>query len=77
MSKWTPAAVGVAGIAVSTIAADVWAVQTKRPTVSSAIATALDHQIAGPVAIGVIGALGWHLVVDPIIRKLVRSIDYE
>lgn len=72
MNRWVPAVAGLAGIAASVVGADVWAVRTRRPTISSAIATTLEHPLAGPATIGVLAGFGWHLVVDPIIRRIIR-----
>lgn len=72
MNRWVPAVAGLAGIAASVVGADVWAVRTRRPTISSAIATTLEHPLAGPATIGILAGFGWHLVVDPIIRRIIR-----
>lgn len=68
--KWLPATLGVAGVVTSVVAADIAASATGRPTISRAIATALEHPAGGPFVIGELAALGWHLAVDPIIRRL-------
>jgi hypothetical protein len=68
--EYTPAVAGVAGAAVCVVAADVWAVRTHRPTVSRLVAALCEHDVLGPVTIGVLTAGVWHLVVDPIIKRL-------
>lgn len=70
MSRWVPAALGIAGVVASVVAADVWAAVTDRPTISRSIATTLEHPVGAPLVIGGLAALGWHLAVDPIIRRL-------
>lgn len=73
MNRWTPATLGLAGVAASTIAADIWAANTGRPTISAAVARLLEHPVASPIVIGALSGLGWHLAVDPIIRRLERT----
>lgn len=70
MNRWAPAAVGMGGIVASTVGADVWAAVTGRPTISRSIANCLEHPVLGPVVFGGLCGLGWHLVVDPIVRRL-------
>ncbi len=70
MTRYLPAAAGVAGIVAVTVGADVWAARTRRPTISAAVADCLDHPVAAPVAVGILAGLGWHLVADPIIRRI-------
>ncbi len=70
MNRWAPAAAGLTGIAGAAIGADIWAAHTHRPTISAAIARLLEHPVGGPVVIGGLAALGWHLAVDPVIRRL-------
>lgn len=67
---YVPATLGMAGVVVSVVAADIWAATTHRPTISRSIATALEHPVGGPVVIGGLAALAWHLSIDPIIRRL-------
>ena len=74
MNRWTPAASGVAGIAVVVIGADVWAARTHRPTISAAVAEALEHPLGAPVVIGVLAGAGWHLAIDPVIRRLAQGV---
>ena len=69
MTDRLPAVAGLAGIVASAVAADVWAAKTARPTVSAFVAELLEHPVGGPVVIGGLAALGWHLAVDPIIRR--------
>lgn len=52
------------------VAADVWAVQTERPTISATVADALDHDWLGPVTFGVLAGLGWHLIAAPILERM-------
>lgn len=73
MNRYLPAGIGMAGIVASAVAADVWAATTRRPTISAAIATCLEHPVGGPVVVGGLAALGWHLAVDPIVRRLERA----
>lgn len=68
--RYAPAVGGIAGIVGATVFADLWASHTERPTISAFVAELLDHQIGGPVVIGGLAALGWHLAADPIIRRL-------
>lgn len=68
--RYLPAALGAAGVLASVVAADVWASVTHRPTISRATATALEHPVGGPLVIGGLAALGWHLAIDPIVRRL-------
>ena len=68
-----PACCGMAGIVAVVVAADVWASKTKRPTISATIADLLDHPVGGPVAVGGLVGLGWHLLADPIIRQLMGA----
>jgi hypothetical protein len=65
-----PACAGIAGLCAVTVAADVWAAKTQRPTISATVADLLDHQIAGPLVVGVLSGLGWHLIADPILRSM-------
>jgi hypothetical protein len=60
----------VAGLIAAVTAADVWAVKTRRPTISAAAAELMTHTVGGPVVFGVIGGLVWHLVVDPVLYRL-------
>ncbi len=73
MNRWIPAVAGVAGVALSVVAADVWAVHTRRPTISSAVAATLEHPVLAPLTIGALAGLGWHLVVDPIICRIAQE----
>ena len=73
MNRWVPAAVGVAGVAASVVAADVWAARTHRPTISSAVAATLEHPVLAPFTVGALAGLGWHLVADPIIRRIAQE----
>lgn len=70
--RYAPAITGIAGIVASVVAADIYGPRTGRPTISATGDEALDHPVAGPVYVGVLAALGWHLLADPIIRKLRR-----
>ena len=70
--RYVPAATGIAGIVAVVVGADVWGARTGRPTISAAVADCLDHQVAAPVAVGVLAGLGWHLLVDPIVRRIGR-----
>lgn len=72
---FVPACAGITGLVAVTVAADVWAAKTRRPTISAAVASLLDHQVGGPVVVGVMAALGWHLACDPIIRQLSGGQD--
>lgn len=72
MNRWAPAVAGICGVLVSVVAADVVAAQTDRPTVSAAVARTLEHPVGAPFVIGALAALGWHLAVDPIVRRLER-----
>lgn len=65
-----PASAGLVGMVAAAVAADVWAVRTDRPTISRAVATALAHPVLAPLAVGVLSGIGWHLLCDPIIRRL-------
>ena len=65
-----PAVAGIGGIVAVTVAADVWAAKTRRPTISATVADLLDHQVAGPLVVGVMAGLGWHLIADPILRSM-------
>ncbi len=73
VNRWVPAAAGVAGVALSVVAADVWAVHTRRPTISSAVAATLEHPVLAPFTFGALAGLGWHLVADPIIRRICQE----
>lgn len=68
--RYLPAAAGVAGIVATVVGADVWAARTRRPTISAAVADCLDHQVLAPVVVGVLAGLGWHLAIDPIVRRV-------
>jgi hypothetical protein len=68
--RYLPAGVGVAAIIASVTAADVWAVRSRRPTISSAGAELLTHTLGGPLVFGVVSGLVWHLVVDPVLVRL-------
>ena len=68
--RYLPAGVGVAAIIASVTAADVWAVRSRRPTISSAGAELLTPTLGGPLVFGVVGGLVWHLVVDPVLVRL-------
>lgn len=73
LGRWqrlTPAAAGIAGIVGATVFADVWASHTQRPTISAFVGELLEHPVAAPLVIGGLGAAGWHLAIDPIIRRL-------
>lgn len=71
-SRYVPAAAGVAGIVAMVVGADVWAARSGRPTISAATADCLEHPVAAPVVVGVLAGLGWHLLADPIVRRLRR-----
>lgn len=71
--KYRPAIFGLAGVVASVVVADVVAARTRRPTISAAIATCIEHPVGGPAVIGGLAALGWHLAVDPIVRRLERA----
>lgn len=73
MNRWVPAAVGLAGVVASVVAADVWAIRTRRPTISSAVAATLEHPVLAPFTFGALAGLGWHLVADPIIRRICQE----
>ena len=77
MNRWAPAVAGLAGIAGSAVAADVWAVKTSRPTISAAVAESLDHPVGGVLVVGGLAGLGWHLGVDPIVRRLAVRVAEE
>lgn len=66
-----PAACGICGLVAVTVAADVWAVYTDRPTISASVSEALDHDWLGPVTFGVLAGLGWHLIAAPVLGRLV------
>lgn len=68
--RFVPAGLGMAGVVLSVVTADVWAAVTDRPTISRSIALTLEHPVGAPVVIGALAALGWHLAADPIIRRL-------
>jgi hypothetical protein len=70
VNRWVPAGLGLAGVTVSVVAADVWAARTRRPTISRAVAHLLEHPVGGPAVIAALAALGWHLSIEPIIRRL-------
>lgn len=72
MTRWVPATAGLAGIVVSAVVADVVAARSGRPTVSALVAELLDHPVGAPLVVGGLAGLGWHLTVDPIIRRLER-----
>lgn len=65
-----PASVGLVGMVAVVVAADVWAVRTHRPTISRAVSAALEQPVLAPLAVGALAGLGWHLLCDPIIRRL-------
>lgn len=65
-----PAIAGLTGIVATAAAADLWAIRTRRPTVSAWIAQQLDRDPHGAITVGVLAALGWHLLAHPIIRRL-------
>jgi len=65
-----PAVTGIVGILGATVAADVWASRTRRPTISALIADVSRHPVGGPVVVGVLAGLVHHLAVDPVIRRL-------
>lgn len=73
MNRWVPAVAGVAGIVGSVVGADVWASRTGRPTISAATARTLEHPVLAPITVGVLAGLGWHLVADPIIRRIAQE----
>lgn len=73
MNRWAPAATGIGAVAATVVATDVYAVRTGRPTISAAIAHSLEHSVAAPLIVGALSALGWHLVADPIIRRITSS----
>lgn len=77
MNRWIPAVAGLAGIASAVVGADVWAVRTDRPTISAAVAVALDHPVGGVLITGGIAGLGWHLIADPTIRRLASRLAEE
>lgn len=70
MNRWTPAVAGMAGVVVSVVTADIIAARTRQPTISAAIARTLEHPVGAPLVVGVLAGLGWHLTVDPIIRRI-------
>ena len=70
MPRRLPAVAGLVGITASAVAADVWAARTRRPTVSAFVAELLEHPVGGPLVIGGLAGLGWHLAADPVIRRL-------
>lgn len=70
MNRWTPAVAGLGAVVGAVVAADVWAARTGRPTISAAVAASLEHPIGAPFTFGVLAGLGWHLVADPIIRRI-------
>lgn len=72
LRRYTPAATGLLGIVAAVVGADVWGARTDRPTISATVADCLDHQVAAPIVVGILAGLGWHLSIDPIIRKLAR-----
>lgn len=74
MNRYTPAVAGIGGIVVVVVGADVWAARTHRPTISATVAGLLDHQVGGPVVIGALAAVGWHLAADPVIRRLAQGV---
>ena len=73
MNRWAPAATGLAGIAVTVVVVDVHAARTGRPTISAAVAHTLEHPVAAPLTVGALCALAWHLIADPIIRRITSS----
>lgn len=73
MNRWGPAVAGLAGVVVSVVGADVWAIRTRRPTISATVATTLEHPVLAPLTIGALAGLGWHLVVDPIICRIAQE----
>lgn len=77
MNRHVPAGAGLAGIGLCALVADVWAVKTNRPTISAAIATSLDHPVGGVLVVGGLAGLGWHLVADPIVRRLAVRVAEE
>jgi hypothetical protein len=70
VSRYTPAAFGVAGIVACAALADVWAWRTGRPGISAAVAEISEHPLGGPVVAGALAALVHHLAIDPILRRL-------
>lgn len=70
MNRHVPALAGLAGIVTAAAAADVWAIRTGRPTVSAFVGAQLDRDPHGAIVVGVLAALGWHLLATPIIRRL-------
>jgi hypothetical protein len=72
--RLTPAVAGMAGILASAVVADVWAAQTGRPTISAFVAEMVEHPIAGPVTVGVLTALGWHLIADPVLIRRMEVV---
>lgn len=72
MNRYLPAGLGVAGIVAVVVGADVWAARTRRPTISAAVADCLDHQVLAPAVVGVLAGLGYHLLADPIVKRITR-----
>jgi len=73
VTRHLPAVAGLAGVVVSVVVADVVAARTDRPTISAAIGAALQHPVGGVAVVGGLAGLGWHLVVDPIIRSITHG----
>jgi hypothetical protein len=73
VNRWAPATTGLATITATVVAVDIYAARTERPTISAAVAHSLEHPVAAPVAVGALCALAWHLVIDPIIRRITSS----
>jgi hypothetical protein len=73
VTRHLPAVAGLAGVVASVVVADVVAVRTDRPTISAAIGRALEHPVGGVAVVGVLAGLGWHLCIDPVVRRLERT----
>jgi hypothetical protein len=70
----TPAVAGLAGILGSAVLADVWASKTDRPTISAFVAEMVEHPVAGPLVIGAMSGLAWHLVADPVLIRRMEVV---
>ena len=73
MNRWAPAAAGLAVVVGAVVGADVWAVRTHRPTISAAVARTLEHPVLAPFTVGALTGLGWHLIANPIIRRIAQE----
>ena len=73
MNRWAPAATGLVAVTAVVVVVDVHAARTGRPTISAAVAHGMEHPVASPLVVGAVCGLAWHLVADPIIRRITSS----